>query len=262
MSANTIRNKSLRVILSDNTSGSVEILNQLVDWLKTNSEASITEFIEAVRESFPAFYSIINFINDLETKVIFGNVSLQKFIENYNNSLDERKKQLQVNAARTLSPYKNIITISNSSTLQECFVHLYSSSPALKIFVSEGRPINEGQILAKNLLAFGINVELITEAMIGTVITRVQAAVIGADTILKNGDAINKVGSRMLAVLCKHHNLPFFVVADRTKFASENNFQQLRKDPKEIWDTITSITINNFYFERLEAKLITKIISD
>ena len=40
----------------------------------------------------------------------------------------------------------------------------------------------------------------------------------GADRIASNGDAANKIGTYGLAVLAKHHKIPFFVVAPKSTF--------------------------------------------
>ena len=42
---------------------------------------------------------------------------------------------------------------------------------------------------------------------------RVDLAIVGADRIAANGDVANKVGTYPLAVLARHHEVPFYVVA-------------------------------------------------
>ena len=41
----------------------------------------------------------------------------------------------------------------------------------------------------------------------------VDAAIVGADRIAANGDVANKIGTYSLAVLAKHHGVPFYVAA-------------------------------------------------
>ena len=45
---------------------------------------------------------------------------------------------------------------------------------------------------------------------------RVDAVVVGADRVARNGDTANKIGTYQLAVLAKHHGIPFYVVAPVT----------------------------------------------
>ena len=44
----------------------------------------------------------------------------------------------------------------------------------------------------------------------------VDAVIVGADRIAANGDAANKIGTYALAVLCKYHDIPFYVAAPRS----------------------------------------------
>ena len=42
---------------------------------------------------------------------------------------------------------------------------------------------------------------------------QIDAVLVGADRIAVNGDTANKIGTYTLAVLAKHHRIPFYVVA-------------------------------------------------
>jgi len=46
----------------------------------------------------------------------------------------------------------------------------------------------------------------------------VDAVVVGADRIARNGDTANKIGTLSLAVLAHHFGVPFYVAAPRTTF--------------------------------------------
>ncbi|MGA9295167.1 MAG: hypothetical protein WBV81_21440 [Ignavibacteriaceae bacterium] len=45
---------------------------------------------------------------------------------------------------------------------------------------------------------------------------KVDLVVVGADRIAINGDTANKIGTYSLAVLCYHHNVPFYIAAPTT----------------------------------------------
>ena len=46
----------------------------------------------------------------------------------------------------------------------------------------------------------------------------IDAVIVGADRIAKNGDVANKIGTYPLAVLAKYHSLPFYVAAPSSTF--------------------------------------------
>jgi methylthioribose-1-phosphate isomerase len=39
----------------------------------------------------------------------------------------------------------------------------------------------------------------------------IDAIVVGADRVTGNGDVANKIGTYMIAVLAKRHNIPFYM---------------------------------------------------
>ena len=61
----------------------------------------------------------------------------------------------------------------------------------------------------------GIDVTLICDNMAGHFMQRrmVDAVVVGADRITANGAVANKIGTYNLAVLCRFHEIPFYVAA-------------------------------------------------
>ena len=44
----------------------------------------------------------------------------------------------------------------------------------------------------------------------------VDACIVGADRVVANGDSANKIGTYSLAVLSRHHGVPFYVAAPLT----------------------------------------------
>ena len=89
----------------------------------------------------------------------------------------------------------------------------------LHVFVDETRPLLQGsRLTAWELTRDGIPCSLICDNMAGALMARgeIQAAIVGADRIAANGDTANKIGTYSVAVLCKHHGIPFYVAAPWT----------------------------------------------
>jgi len=86
----------------------------------------------------------------------------------------------------------------------------------LKVYATETRPVLQGaRLTAFELLRDGVEFRLITDSMVGFLMSRdlVDKVVVGADRITLNGDVANKIGTYTIAVLAKHHNIPFYVAA-------------------------------------------------
>ena len=162
-----------------------------------------------------------------------------------------------------LKNIKSIITLSRSGTVLEILKLWHKKHKQFEVVICESRPKFEGRLLAEELAEIGIKTLLISDAMMSLFVFKVDAAIIGADSVLKNGNVINKVGSKSLALLCKEYKKPFFVVTTQQKFSNRNIFHHKNENPKEIFDKkMKNLSVKNIYFEEIEKKFITKIITD
>ncbi|MEO5347249.1 MAG: S-methyl-5-thioribose-1-phosphate isomerase [Magnetococcus sp. YQC-9] len=86
---------------------------------------------------------------------------------------------------------------------------------AVNVFATETRPFWQGaRLTAWELERDGFEVTLMTDSMSGHAMHEglIDAVVVGADRVAANGDAANKIGTYMHAVLARRHGIPFLVV--------------------------------------------------
>jgi methylthioribose-1-phosphate isomerase len=84
------------------------------------------------------------------------------------------------------------------------------------VWVDETRPVMQGsRLTAWEMVKEGIPHRLIADVAAASVMKRglVDLVVTGADRIAANGDTANKIGTYALAVLARHHGIPFYVAA-------------------------------------------------
>lgn len=84
------------------------------------------------------------------------------------------------------------------------------------VIAGETRPWLQGSRLTSwELLQDGIPVSLVVDSAAGHLMAggEIGAVVVGADRITANGDTANKIGTYALAVLARHHGIPFIVAA-------------------------------------------------
>jgi methylthioribose-1-phosphate isomerase len=89
------------------------------------------------------------------------------------------------------------------------------------VYACETRPVLQGSRLTTwELQQSGVEVTLITDSMAAHTIKEknIEAVIVGADRIAANGDTANKIGTSMLAILCKHYEIPFYVAAPSSTF--------------------------------------------
>ncbi|HEU0335899.1 MAG TPA: S-methyl-5-thioribose-1-phosphate isomerase [Gaiellaceae bacterium] len=85
-----------------------------------------------------------------------------------------------------------------------------------RVWVDETRPLLQGsRLTAWELERLGIRHAVIADSAAASLMAagEVDLVVTGADRIARNGDTANKIGTYALAVLARHHDLPFVVVA-------------------------------------------------
>jgi methylthioribose-1-phosphate isomerase len=86
----------------------------------------------------------------------------------------------------------------------------------VRVLADETRPYLQGaRLTAWELAQDGIRVEVITDSMAAYFFRKreVDFCVVGSDRIAANGDVANKIGTYNVALLAKHHGVPFTVAA-------------------------------------------------
>lgn len=144
------------------------------------------------------------------------------------------------------------------------------------VFPCETRPLLQGgRLTAWELENANIPYTLICDNMAAMVMAqgKVDAILVGADRIAKNGDVANKIGTFSLAVLAKHHNIPFYVVAPYTTLdplcETGNDIVIELRDSAEVKGALGKIAwapknaeVYNPSFDVTPANLITHYILD
>ena len=145
----------------------------------------------------------------------------------------------------------------------------------IAVIADETRPFLQGlRLTAWELAKDNIPVTVITDNMAGHVMKsgKVNAVVVGADRIAANGDAANKIGTYMVAVLARRHEIPFYVAAPiSTLDLSLKSGEEIpieERDPKEVTHirehqlAPDGVGVQNPAFDVTPNDLITAIITD
>jgi methylthioribose-1-phosphate isomerase len=143
------------------------------------------------------------------------------------------------------------------------------------VIADETRPFLQGaRLTAWELAKDNIPVTVITDNMAGHVMKqgKIDCVVVGADRIAANGDAANKIGTYMVAVLAKQHNIPFYVAAPISTVdlatATGADIPIEERDAREVTHvrdnqlTPDGVSVHNFAFDVTPNELIAAIITD
>ncbi|TVY21137.1 Ribose 1,5-bisphosphate isomerase [Lachnellula arida] len=189
-----------------------------------------------------------------------------------------------------------IVTLSSSGTITQSLAtvvkRLALQNLSVKISVLESRPKFEGVTFVNTLLKSldsqsGANthleVEIISDASVATVVTDADYLIFGGDKVIPNGDVSNKIGSLTAAVVAKTLNPKCIVVAlfETDKITGSGfdagHLKVEYNDEAEVmdaWPTSAvvafeknqkqgyNVKVKNAYFEWVPAKYIDHYISE
>ena len=128
------------------------------------------------------------------------------------------------NGQELVPDYARILTHCNTGSLAtgqygtalSIIYHAHLQEKNVHVWVDETRPLLQGSRLTSwELKKSGIDHHIITDSMAGWIMQRqgLDLVVVGTDRVAANGDTANKIGTYSLAVLAKHHKIPFYVAA-------------------------------------------------
>jgi methylthioribose-1-phosphate isomerase len=146
----------------------------------------------------------------------------------------------------------------------------------IRVIADETRPVLQGaRLTAWELMQDDIPVTLITDNMAGALMRegRIQRCIVGADRIASNGDVANKIGTYGVAVLARHHGIPFYVAAPTStldlSIPSGAHIPIEARDPREVTHVHglahiapDGVDVANPAFDVTPADLITAIITE
>jgi methylthioribose-1-phosphate isomerase len=95
-------------------------------------------------------------------------------------------------------------------------VRARAAAGSVRVFAGETRPYLQGaRLTAWELQRDGIDVTVVSDNIIGHCMQKrlIDAVIVGADRIARNGDVANKIGTYGIACLAHAHAIPFYVAA-------------------------------------------------
>jgi methylthioribose-1-phosphate isomerase len=143
------------------------------------------------------------------------------------------------------------------------------------VWVGETRPVLQGaRLTAWELEQLGIPYTVVADVAAGGLMAagQVDCVVVGADRVAANGDVANKVGTYPLAVLARHHGIPFYVAAPTstvdpaTPTGAAIPVEQRGPDEVAAFagtaTTPPNASIHNPAFDITPAELVTALITE
>jgi len=191
---------------------------------------------------------------------------------------EDTNRKLGKAGAALLSKNCRVLTHCNAGSLATVFFGtalgvVYTAAMQGKIervFACETQPIKQGARLTTwELSRVGIPCTLLCDDAAAVLMAKgeVDVVLVGADRICRNGDTANKIGSYNLAVLARHHGLPFYVAApsstiDLTMATGKEVIIEQRPAEEVSINLPSGTQVFNPAFDITPQDLITAIITE
>ena len=206
---------------------------------------------------------------------------VQKYSEEYIEILKDAKHKIaRIGAKRIPHDAKDgftVMTHCHSSIVEAILIEAHKQGRKFRVICTETRPKFQGRITAKTLLEAGLDVSLVVDSAMRWVCKNehVYIIFIGADAITSEGTVLNKIGSRLLALVAEEEDIPFYVASPLFKFnlgTLTGDLERIeRRDIDEVWShkealhlgtRPTELKILNPAFETVNRKYIDGIITE
>ena len=187
-------------------------------------------------------------------------------------------RAIGANGAALLGPGTRVLTHCNAGSLATGYYGtalgiVYSAAEQgniERVYADETRPVGQGaRLTVWELSRAGVPVTLICDDMAASLMAqdKVDAVIVGADRIARNGDAANKIGTYGVAILAREHEIPFYVAAPFSTvdaaLADGSGIVIEQRDTREVLPRpIEGVDVWNPAFDVTPARLITKIVTE
>lgn len=200
------------------------------------------------------------------------------FVESLIASDENANRAIGAQGAALLPDGASVLTHCNAGSLATAFYGTalgviytaFAQGKLNRVYADETRPVCQGsRLTAWELSKAHVPVTLLCDDMAATVMASgaVDAVVVGADRIARNGDVANKIGTLGLAILAQHYAIPFYVAAPLSSvdlsLSDGSKIPVEERDPAEVLpDPLPGVDVLNPAFDITPAHLITAIITE
>jgi len=157
-----------------------------------------------------------------------------------------------------------IATTTRSSLVERSLLEAHQAGAGIKVLLSESRPMNEGQGLARALDEAGVPSWLAVDAALPLLLPQAGAVWIGVDAV-REKTFVTKAGTYALLLVARELNVPVYAFAQRAKFLPDRctRLTLPRGPAAEVWaDAPPSVSVVNLPFEEVPLALVRGVLTE
>jgi ribose 1,5-bisphosphate isomerase len=216
--------------------------NTWKEFMKELSEAKATLF--ASRATEPLMRNALRWIishveNSGKQKVDALAKLVSSSSSQFLKNLEASKECIAEIGAKRIRDNSVVFTHCHSSTVTHLLSKAKKDGKAFEVVCTETRPVFQGRITAKELLALGVKTTFIVDSAARSFMRNADLVIVGADAITSEGNVINKIGTSTIALLAHEARKPFYVVSELLKFdpaTACGDYEKIEeRSPDEVW---------------------------
>jgi len=256
----------------------LEDCSSKAEYLEKLEEAK--EILFNARPTEPALRNGLNFIikrlkkqkQEADCETILG--SIDHYKNKYKTMIENSKKKIAEIGARRIPEVKRkkefmVMTHCHSSVVTGILIEAKRQGKEFRVLNTETQPRLQGRLTAQELIDAGIEVLHVVDSAMRWAVNHfeVDLIIIGADSVTSEGTVLNKIGSRLLALVAHEEHVPFYVATPLLKYNPETSFGIIERiemrETSEVWeDPPEGLTILNPAFETVSRRYIDGLITE
>ena len=212
------------------------------EFMKELKEAQATLF--ASRETEPLMRNAVRWIiSQVENSSKENTEALAKVVSSSSSqflkNLEASKECIAEIGAKRIRHNMVVFTHCHSSTVTHLLSKAQKDGRNFEVVCTETRPVFQGRITAKEMLALGVKTTFIVDSAARSFMRNADLVIVGADAITSEGNVVNKIGTGTIALLAHEARKPFYVVSELLKFDPATvcgDYEQIEeRSPDEVW---------------------------
>ena len=185
------------------------------------------------------------------------------------NKSEEAVQKIAKIGARRISDGEVLMTHCNSSAAISVIAEAVRQGKDVKVYATESRPWRQGILTVNDLHKAGVDVTLIIDSAVRSVMSKVDRVFVGADTITSSGSLINKIGTSQVAMAAHYAGVEFNVCSETYKFSPKTMFgDTVTIEERDIGEVVRpgeipeGVRVFNPVFDSTPAGYIDNIITE
>jgi ribose 1,5-bisphosphate isomerase len=238
--------------------------------MKELEEARVILF--ASRATEPLMRNAVRWIinqveNSREKKVDALAAVVSSSSSQFLKDLEASKERIADIGAKRIRDGMVVFTHCHSSTVTHLLSKAKEDGKRFEVVCTETRPVFQGRITAKEMLALGVKTTFIVDSAARSFMRDADIVIVGADAITSEGNVVNKIGTGTIALLAHEARKPFYVVAELLKFDPATvcgDYEKIEeRNPDEVWKSAPEkLTVRNPAFDVTRRDFIHGVICE